>query len=585
MQFLCRAALLAAIVGVGTISQARIAAAELSPEDTVRAFYSAIAKGECDKALKFRPRYSKASCQNTTSIKLRSVEQKDGGSNFDADRFAVVYLSIDFQKGESSRGNFTGFIALKRQDASWIIGNGSYRSEKSGVKNYKDYLRLIRGTEEFRGMKPIGSVTAPDPQAAPEPPVEEPPGSADVSGQGEEPPEKPSELKRDGPPAQTAYVDDERANDRAVTRRRPKVKPDPPQDDATADPGRIMPKTRDDTAAPRRDAVAPVSRAASMGRDMWTHGGPATFGSRKIFQACWSPGDLRGRKGEKKTRKTGPGAWMGPPARKRPTIKLGTLPRAYRRSIRRVDTGGRKLVALTFDTGERNNDFAGYDAEIVDYLRRHRIKATFYFGGKWMATHPDRTLQLIADPLFEMGNHAWTHGNMRVLNGKEMHDQVLYTQAQYELMLDELRSMQCVADVGIKEMRKIPAQIPTFRYPYGTCSGTSLQAVNDHGLPAVQWDVVTADPARRQTAKGIARIVLKNTRPGSIVIMHSNGRGWKTGKALPLFIPELQKRGYEFVTVSELLRQGDPIATKTCFELRPGDNKHYDKIFGKGTGD
>lgn len=52
-----------------------------------------------------------------------------------------------------------------------------------------------------------------------------------------------------------------------------------------------------------------------------------------------------------------------------------------------------------------------------------------------------------------------------------------------------------------------------------------------------------------------------------------------------MFIPVLKKRGYKFVTISELLRMGRPIATQTCYELRPGDNKHYDKIFGRGTGD
>jgi len=69
----------------------------------------------------------------------------------------------------------------------------------------------------------------------------------------------------------------------------------------------------------------------------------------------------------------------------------------------------------------------------------------------------------------------------------------------------------------------------------------------------------------------------------SIIIAHANCRAYNTAKALPLFIPELRRRGYQFVTVSELLKSGKVITAKTCYELKPGDNKKYDRLFGKGT--
>ncbi len=166
----------------------------------------------------------------------------------------------------------------------------------------------------------------------------------------------------------------------------------------------------------------------------------------------------------------------------------------------------------------------------------------------------ERTKQLIADPLFEIGNHAWTHGNFRVLGKAAVEDQIWFTQAEYEKQRNELASSDC-AKFG---MAAIPVRIPTFRFPYGTCNQRSLKQVNDAGLPAVQWDIVTGDPARGQSAKAIARH-LQRIKPGSIVVAHANGRGYNTGKALKIALPKLIKAGWKFVTVSELLQMGKPV--------------------------
>ncbi|MCK7577064.1 MAG: hypothetical protein MZV65_15350 [Chromatiales bacterium] len=49
-----------------------------------------------------------------------------------------------------------------------------------------------------------------------------------------------------------------------------------------------------------------------------------------------------------------------------------------------------------------------------------------------------QTKQLMADPLFEIGNHAWTHENFRVINTEMVDKQIVWTQAQYEILRDEL---------------------------------------------------------------------------------------------------------------------------------------------------
>ena len=48
------------------------------------------------------------------------------------------------------------------------------------------------------------------------------------------------------------------------------------------------------------------------------------------------------------------------------------------------------MIALTFDLCETDGSVAGYDGRIVDLLRAEGVKATFFAGGKWMETHPER---------------------------------------------------------------------------------------------------------------------------------------------------------------------------------------------------
>ena len=174
----------------------------------------------------------------------------------------------------------------------------------------------------------------------------------------------------------------------------------------------------------------------------------------------------------------------------------------------------------------------------------------------------------MADPLFEIGNHGWTHGNMAVLKGQEMRNQILWTQTQYELLRDKLeykiRAKNCA---NPSEFNKIPHVPLTFRFPYGRCSSESLNALNEYNLPAIQWNVVTADPWSKQTVKGIVSAVSR-IRPGSIIIAHANGIGHKTAKALPKVIKKIKSQGYRFVTVTDLLTSAKKIVSKnSCYEL------------------
>src|SRR5262245_11704968 len=293
----------------------------------------------------------------------------------------------------------------------------------------------------------------------------------------------------------------------------------------------------------------------------------------KAMPMCWASEALAFRPGDDRIQR---GTTLVPPP-KRPPIPARPVPPEERGAIRRVKLpNGLKLVALTFDLCEQPHEIAGYQGGIVDYLREHRIKATFFAGGKWMLTHSDRAQQLMADPLFEIGNHTWEHRNLRLLKGSSLVKEIERAQISYEQVREDLEAKQCLGRDG---RRAAPAQrLSLFRFPFGACNEQSLEAVGEMGLKAIQWDVSSGDPWVGQKPDMIVKAVLARVQPGSIVLFHANGRGWHTTSALPEVVQALKRQGYGFATVSELLKRGEPESSPFCYDSRPGDTDRYDTL-------
>lgn len=322
--------------------------------------------------------------------------------------------------------------------------------------------------------------------------------------------------------------------------------------------------------------VACVSADLSNGFSALAHESfPTSPISYPISQSCWSEAALEGSPIDKQAVPTPAGLRNIPPLRLHPNEIARPLSPDMANSIRLVKLPENvKLVALTFDLCEVEKKISGYDSKIVNYMRSKRIKATFFAGGKWMRSHPERTMQLMADPLFEIGNHSWNHRNFRWLDKAEALNQVLWTQAQYELLWDELQNKQCFH--ATREVKPIPRVPRLFRFPFGACDHDALKLLQDLGLPAIQWDVVSGDPAKGRSAAAIARTVLRNARSGSIIVFHGNGRGYGTAEALRMIVPKLKESGFDFVTVSEMLALGRPVAVSECYEMSPGDTLRYE---------
>ena len=305
----------------------------------------------------------------------------------------------------------------------------------------------------------------------------------------------------------------------------------------------------------------------------------AEAGSVTLQAQCFAPENLRAMSGER-TPVKGDRDFDKLMPSKDLTAPRPPVEAPMRGAIRRVELPkGEKLIALTFDLCEQRGEVAGYDGEIFDYLRRENVKATLFGGGKWMRSHQTRTQQLMTDPLFELANHSETHRNLRLLDPAGVQNEIAAPQRAFEQARQHLASTQCAARVP-DSLSGIQTRLTMFRFPFGACNAAALNAVNDAGLLAIQWDLSTGDPDPHQSAQAIANALIRNTHPGSIIISHGNGRGWNTAAALPLAIPKLKAMGYEFVTVSELLARGKPVITATCYDAHPGDTDRYDFLSG-----
>jgi peptidoglycan-N-acetylglucosamine deacetylase len=308
--------------------------------------------------------------------------------------------------------------------------------------------------------------------------------------------------------------------------------------------------------------------------------------STALLEALWTPAELAGTDAD---RVIGP---VGEPDPSTPALAPGVtlaprppaVPKARQGAIRRVlPAKGRKLVAITFDLCERANNVAGYNNRIINLLRAQNARATFFAGGKWMRSHPEAALRLMADPRFEIGNHAWTHGNLGMMTRAEIDTQLRLTEVQYANLRAEL--VRRAAAMGMEaEAARVSEILALMRLPYGRSSETALNTLAELGYLVIQWDVDGEGDEELHSADALAKRALARVRPGSVILLHANAVPQKSYEILERLLSALRARGYETVTVGELLRLGTAQSVRKGYFTIPGDNLKYDAIFpGKGT--
>lgn len=190
---------------------------------------------------------------------------------------------------------------------------------------------------------------------------------------------------------------------------------------------------------------------------------------------------------------------------------------------------GHKVIALTFDDGPSDQ----YTAPILDILKQKGVKATFFDVGQYSVRYPALEKRMVAEG-HEVASHSNTHPFMP------------------KMKRDELRAEINAGFANMKKASGVSTRM--MRSPYGSFTVDQWKDVYDLVDYNVLWSIDTED-WRRPGAQAIHDAVLNHAYNGAVVLMHDGGGNRDQDiEALPGIIDDLKAQGYEFVTISGLLK-------------------------------
>lgn len=197
----------------------------------------------------------------------------------------------------------------------------------------------------------------------------------------------------------------------------------------------------------------------------------------------------------------------------------------------------KKVMALTFDACGGPHG-SGYDEELINFLRAHKIPATLFLTGLWIDAHPDKVKELAADPLFEIENHGLTHHPCAVA-GETMYG--IHGTANVDQAVDEI-------ELNARKIEAITSRKPIY---YRSATATTDEAcaaiANSLYETIISYDLLSGDAVAGTPASVIKANLVNGAHPGAIVIMHMNHPEWNGAEALKQALPIWQQQGFTFV--------------------------------------
>ncbi|MEO1432778.1 MAG: polysaccharide deacetylase family protein [Cyanobacteria bacterium J06633_8] len=191
----------------------------------------------------------------------------------------------------------------------------------------------------------------------------------------------------------------------------------------------------------------------------------------------------------------------------------------------------KKVIALTFDDGPWEKT----TQQTLDILKKNNVKATFFVVGKALQNNSKLGKQIVVDG-HAIANHTWNHW--------------------YHFMNPQVAAFEI--DKTTDLIYKVTGvKTNLFRPPGGHLSNGLVAYAKSRKYATLMWSADSRDFQRPAPAT-MVNTVLKNARPGGIVLLHDGGGDrTNTVKALPQIINKLKQQGYSFVTIPELLEMAE----------------------------
>lgn len=204
----------------------------------------------------------------------------------------------------------------------------------------------------------------------------------------------------------------------------------------------------------------------------------------------------------------------------------------------RLDTN-QNVLALTFDAcgGPKGS---GYDAKLIQYLETEKIYATLFISGRWIDTNSEIFKKLGNHPLFEIENHGFNHKPCSAA-GRSAYG--IVGTKDVEEIFNEIES-------NALKIQTLTGHKPKYYRPgTGYCDEICVAVANAWGYEVVTFSV--RGDAGATYSKDQVKKALWNAPPSSIILMHMNHAESETAEGLIEALPELKRRGFRFVKLSE----------------------------------
>ena len=171
-----------------------------------------------------------------------------------------------------------------------------------------------------------------------------------------------------------------------------------------------------------------------------------------------------------------------------------------------------------------------YIPGILDTLKEHQVKSTFFFDGSWTKKTPELA-KMIHEAGHEIGNHAYSHPDLNLKSRDET--------------MEELKKTNDVVEetLGVK--------VKWFGPPSGSFNQVTVDVAHELGMKTIMWTADTVDWRKPETTEMVNRVVSK-VENGTMILMHPTK---PTEEGMDKMIRDIKEKGYRLGTVSDLMSE------------------------------
>lgn len=187
-----------------------------------------------------------------------------------------------------------------------------------------------------------------------------------------------------------------------------------------------------------------------------------------------------------------------------------------------------RYVALTFDDGPDVKN----SAKVLDVLKRHNIRATFFLWGERVEREPQLVARMVAEGHI-VANHTQSHTAAFTIGNRAR------VEEEIKRCSDAIYRV-----AGVRPL--------LFRPPFGVTTPLIGRVIKDMELKVIGWSVRSYDTLHRRTRKSVVDGVMRKIHPGAIILLHD--RCNNVDELLEMLIKEGTERGYRFVALDEMLK-------------------------------